>query len=65
MSKCVGRLCQVDMAWDGSDWREREPVAAVCYREEVAGSCHLVWLLVPGHEHVTSVPYMRHEVEWL
>lgn len=53
------------MAWDGSDWREREPVAAVCYREEVAGSCHLVWLLVPGHEHVTSVPYLRHEVEWL
>jgi hypothetical protein len=53
------------MEWDGSDWRERELTVAVCYREEMSGPCHLVWLLVPGAEHTADVPYLFHEVSWL
>ena len=65
VASCVGRLGQVDMEWDGSDWRERELAVAVCYREEMSGPCHLVWLLVPGAEHTADVPYLFHEVVWL
>lgn len=65
VASCVGRLGRVDMMWDGSDWRDRVPAISVCYREEQSGNCHLVWLLVPGSEHVTDVPYLCHEVEWL